>query len=253
MAPVFCTTFHDVYPMIKDLLKSTAASLGYDIFKRDARNHQELCAKILAEKNGINTILDVGANTGQYAKSLRSWGWRGKIVSFEPLGSAHAALCDAAEGDRDWVVAPRCAIGSARTRTQINVSANSVSSSLADMLEAHVEAAPGSAYLGKEEVEVIPLDSLIDDLCKPDETFFLKIDTQGYEEEVLAGATRVLDRCGAVQLELSLKPLYSGGLLLDAGLSRMKSMGFQPFAIFNAFFNKETAETYQVDMVFVRN
>lgn len=238
--------------MIKDILKSAAASLGYDIFKRDARNHQELCAKRLVEKNGISTILDVGANVGQYGKGLRSWGYGGKIISFEPLGAAHSALCEASAGDGQWVVAPRCAVGAAWARTHINVAANSVSSSLANMLEAHVEAAPASAYQGTEAVDVMPLDGLIDDLCKPHETFFLKIDTQGYEEEVLAGASRVLGRCGAVQLELSLKPLYSGGLLLDAGLSRMKSMGFLPFAIFNAFFNKETAETYQVDMVFVR-
>lgn len=237
---------------MKKILQSFFASIGYDVFQRDARNHPELCAKRLADREGVGTVLDVGANKGQYAKTLRSWGYQGKIVSFEPLSAAHGLLSQAAAGDPKWTVAPRCAVGADRSLSQINISANSVSSSLLDMLEAHRQAHPASGYISKEEVEIRTLDELANELCGADEKFFLKIDTQGYESAVLEGASQTLNRCAALQLELSLAPMYAGGMLLEEGLAKLQGLGFRPYATFLAFCDRFTGETYQLDVVFVR-
>lgn len=237
---------------MKTLVQSLLAKAGYELFRRDARFHSELCAARLSEKLGISVILDVGANVGQYGQALREWGYRGKILSFEPLTAAHQELTKAAAGDPAWQIAPRCAVGAGRSKSQINVSANSVSSSLLDMLEVHRQAAPGSAYSGKEDVEIFPLDELIPQLCAPTDSFYLKIDTQGYEKAVLDGAWGILDRCQAVQLELSLTPLYDGGFMFEDGINLMRSKGFKTYAIFPGFTDRATGETFQVDGVFVR-
>lgn len=236
---------------MKKLLQSLLAGMGYDLYRRDARFHPELAAARFAERTKTDTILDVGANVGQYGQALRQWGYRGKILSFEPLSTAHRKLQAAAEGDAAWQVAPRCAIGAARSSAEINVSANSVSSSLLDMLETHEKAAPGSAYAGKEQVDVLPLDELIPNLCPGDSRLYLKIDTQGYEKAVLDGATETLKRCSAVQMELSLTPLYDGGFLFAEGIERMTRAGFETYAVFQGFTDRETGQTFQVDAVFV--
>ena len=100
---------------MKETIQNLLAGIGYDLYRRDARFHSELCATRFAEKHGLRTIVDVGANVGQYGKSLREWGYKGRIVSFEPLTSAHGILSRTAAGDDTWIVAPRCAIGSERS------------------------------------------------------------------------------------------------------------------------------------------
>lgn len=238
---------------MKKLVQSFINRLGYDVFKRDARCHAELCVAYLARDIGFTTVLDVGANTGQFGSALREWGYRGKILSFEPLSQAHAALLRQAQHDDSWQVAPRCAIGSKEETAQINISANSVSSSLLGISDKHVSSAPESKYVGTETVQVFPLDSIVPKLCDDEQTFFLKIDTQGFEESVLDGAGDTLGRCLAVQLELSLAQLYSSSFLFQDGLSRMKQEGFSVFSIYPGFSDRTTGQTLQVDVIFVRD
>lgn len=236
---------------MKRILQNLFAAAGYDIYKRDVRFHPELCAARMAERQGIRIILDVGANVGQYASELRQWGYRGEIVSFEPLSKAHDTLSQAATGDPLWKVAPRCAVGASRSSSVINVSANSVSSSMLPMNATHERAAPNSKYEGREEVEVRTLDDLIGEVCDPAGPFFLKIDTQGYEKAVLEGALQTLARCAAVQMEMSLVRLYEGGFLFHEGIDRMRDLGFRVFAIYPGFSDRVTGENFQVDAVFV--
>ncbi len=237
---------------MKKLIQALLARSGYDLFKRDARFHPGLCAARTAGRLGVGTVLDVGANVGQFGRELREWGYRGRILSFEPLSEAHRKLQEAASQDPAWDVAPRCAVGAARSISQINISANSVSSSLLDMMEVHQQASPRSAYTGREEVEVLPLDELVSGLCAPGESLYLKIDTQGYEKAVLEGAGTILPRCVAVQLELSLRPLYSGGFLFEEGIGWMSRAGFRLYAVYPGFSDRESGETFQMDGIFVR-
>src|SRR5690242_19513073 len=93
----------------------------------------------------INLVLDVGANTGQFGQNLRALGYTGHIVSFEPLSGAHRVLVKTASRDKKWSVPQKVAIGGHSGTVEIHVSANSVSSSVLAMLDAHVAAAPESA------------------------------------------------------------------------------------------------------------
>ena len=179
---------------------------------------------------GIDLVLDVGANTGQYGALLRELGYRGRIMSFEPLGAAHDALSARAAPDPLWNVAPRGAVGDRDGEIVINVAGNSASSSVLPMLAAHSDAAPHSQYVGTEPVALRRLDGLVGDVLPQARSSLLKIDTQGFEAAVLAGAPQTLAAASAVQLELSLVPLYEGQALYDTliaghGGPRVRAMG----------------------------
>lgn len=238
---------------MKRLIQLAFNQIGYDLHKRDARFHSECCVAHLARDCGFSTVLDVGANTGQFGSALREWGYRGRIISFEPLSQAHANLLHTSRMDDLWIVAPRCAIGSKEETAEINVSANGVSSSLLDICDKHTNTAPASKYVGKESIQVLPLDVIVPRLCDDKQTFFLKIDTQGFEESVLNGAPQTLGRCLAVQLELSLTRLYASDFLFQEGLDRMSREGFGIFGIFPGFSDRVTGQTLQADVIFVRN
>src|SRR5260370_18092929 len=139
---------------------------------------------------------------------VRRGGFRGKIISFEPLAEAHSKLRQAAGSDPLWTVAPRMALGDHAGTLLMHVAGSSASSSALPMLDAHLRAAPESAYIGTETVAVSRLDTVAEDLQVGGQNLFLKIDVQGFEPQVLDGATRLLDRIQGMELELSLTPLY---------------------------------------------
>jgi FkbM family methyltransferase len=237
---------------LKVIMQKTINSLGYDLYKRDSRHHPEIALMYLCTKYQVSTVLDVGANTGQFVQGLRNWGYTKNVLSFEPLSSAHASLQQNAANDPNWHVAPRCAIGATKTVSEINVAGNSVSSSLLPMLERHMQVAPASAYQSKEKVQIETLSDMIHQLTDQKEHFFLKIDTQGYEREVISGASDILERIPAVQMELSIRPLYENSLLLDDGIELMKGYGYRVYSIYQGLSDRKTGETLQVDVIFVR-
>jgi FkbM family methyltransferase len=202
---------------------------------------------------GINLVLDVGANAGQFGAALREAGYAGRIVSFEPLDSARQLLLAASAADSAWEVAERAAIGGEDGEIEIHVSANSYSSSALDMLPAHLRSAPESRYVGSERVPLRRLDGIAGPYLRPDSVALLKIDTQGYEDRVLDGAAGMLTRVAAVQLELSVVPLYAGQKLLPEMLERLRGLGFSLWALWPAFVEPGSARLLQVDATFLRS
>jgi FkbM family methyltransferase len=201
----------------------------------------------------IDVVLDVGANTGQYGASLRKAGYTRRIVSFEPLAAAHAQLTVRARHDSLWTVHPRCAVGNTSGQVEINVAQNSVSSSIRPMLAAHYEAAPESRFVATERVDLIKLDSVFGQYASPASRTWLKIDTQGFEKEVLDGAAASAPSISAVQLELSLVPLYDGQSLWEYFLARMQSEGYELWAFIPGFSDVRTGRSLQIDVVFARD
>ena len=200
-----------------------------------------------------NVVFDVGANVGQYGLSLRKCGFEGRIVSFEAVASVHARLSAVAARDHDWLVAPCCALGRTTGEAYINVAANSVSSSLLPMRDAHLQASPDSAYVAREAVRVERLDDVAQPLLPEDGRLLLKVDTQGYEEDVLAGAELLLKRVSAMQLELSVVPLYQGAPDLRRMLELCENLGFQLHGLIPGFFEEKTGRLLQMDGLFLRN
>jgi FkbM family methyltransferase len=197
-------------------------------------------------------VLDIGANTGQFARYTRErLEFKKKIISFEPMSRAFASLQANAENDPEWTV-QNCAIGDEVGKKEINIAGNSFSSSLLDMLPAHLDAAPHSKYEDKEWVEVKTLDSFLGSLFNIDEKVFLKIDTQGFEKQVLHGAKESLPHISTIQLEMSLVPLYRGEMVFAEMYPLMLQFGFGLIDVDGGFSDPKTGRLLQIDGIFQR-
>jgi FkbM family methyltransferase len=233
---------------VKFAIQRTLQSLGWEI-KRFTLDEMSQLARFLA-LHKIETVLDVGANIGQFASTLRMAGYPGKIISFEPQSEAHARLTAMAADDAKWMVAPRCAVGAEPGEIEMNISDNSVSSSALPILEAHTGSAPASRYVGKETASVIRLDDC--DLVPRGERFFIKIDTQGFEQHVIDGAPELIKLARGIQMEMSLAPLYAGQADFMALMSQMQKAGFDLWALSPGFADRETGRLLQADSTFFR-
>ena len=201
----------------------------------------------------VNTIFDIGANEGQFGVILRDFGYKGKIISFEPLTAAREELNRISQDDPLWEIAPQAAIGDEDGEIEINIAGNSESSSVLNMLDSHLEAAPSSKYIGNEKVLLRKLDTLSQDFIDDNSVVFLKIDTQGYEEKVMNGAHALMKNIVGLQLEISLVPLYEAHSLLDEMLQNIKEKGFELWGISTVFSDPRTAQLLQIDATFFRN
>jgi FkbM family methyltransferase len=233
-------------------LRRLARAFGHDLLPRPKLGHPDAQLVFMLERFAIDVVIDVGANEGQYAARLREWGWRGPIVSFEPIEEVHARLAARAARDPAWTVAPCTALG-ARTGTAVlHISAEPDMSSLLPQTPLLREISPSSAVLRRTEVPLARLDevALLD---RPDwRRLFLKLDVQGFEPEVLAGAAGLMERIVGIQLELALLPLYQGERDWREMLDRLSSQGFAPHLFIPGYFSRRLARQVQMDGVFFR-
>jgi FkbM family methyltransferase len=235
------------------LLQRLARCCGYDLtLRRKARPHEAQLVAVL-ERFGVSCVLDVGANVGQYALMLRMWGYRGRIVSFEPLADAHAALSRRADADPGWQVAPRMAIGDGQGEIELEVSAESDMSSILPQSALLQRISPSSAVLRRERAPMARLESAAQPYLSPEDRVFLKIDTQGFEPRVLAGAGSLMARLCGVQLEMSLVPCYEGEIGFREMLDRLAAAGFEPYLFIPGYFERKLGRQLQLDGVFMRS
>jgi len=210
---------------VKQALKALLNRAGIDVVRhRPVPAHLQRRAHLLS-RFGVTVVLDVGANTGIYARELRQIGYRGRIVSFEPLSSAYAALAAHAASDPAWE-AVNVAMGAQPGEAVLNVAGNSWSSSVRPMLDAHLSAAPESRYVGTETVRMETIDAVFGRYVRPDDRVWLKIDTQGHERDVLAGAAASLPRIETLQVEMSPVRLYEGEALFTEMYDWLAARGY---------------------------
>jgi FkbM family methyltransferase len=223
--------------------------VGVDLHRYPPREDRRLAAFLRDE--GIDLVLDVGANAGQYAQRLRQIGYQGRIESFEPLSDAYARVQLCAATDANWR-AHHLALGDRDGTAEINVSANSWSSSLLQVNLRHTRSAPDSVYIGTESVSVAQLDSIWDTHVPERVRVFLKLDVQGFEMHVLRGAVRHLSQIAGIQAELSFVELYDGDAPWLDVASYLDAQGFTLVALEPGFFDHESGHLLQADAIFLR-
>ena len=233
-------------------LQRLARRFGYDLTPRRKAKGQVAQLVAVLEHFRISCVLDVGANVGQYGALLREWGYRRRIVSFEPQAEARRALERRAAAAPDWQVAPRMALGAREGEVELEVSAESDMSSILPQGALLRRLSPSSAVVRKETAPLRRLDAVAGSYLTPDDRVFLKIDTQGYEAEVLAGAAGLLERLAGIQLEMALVPLYQGERPFRATLDELAALGFEPWLFLPGYFERKLARQLQLDGVFMR-
>ena len=199
----------------------------------------------------INKVLDVGANTGQYAQLLRRLKFKGEIISFEPISGVFQKLEKNAGKDKHWS-AMNYAFGNYEGETTINIASNSISSSILEMMPSHLKSSPNSVFSRKEQIQIKKLDSVFHEFYKPGDNVMLKIDTQGFEKQVLEGAAESLTKLKGIQLEMSIIPLYEGQALLVEITEFLQNKGFTLCSLENGFVDQKTGQLLQVDGIFFR-
>jgi FkbM family methyltransferase len=231
---------------LRNGLRACLRIFGLDIVRFNPAESPDARRAAVLEQEGVDLVLDIGANSGQFATRLRSHGYHGKIVSFEPLRDAFAQLNGLTNFDQAWECV-NIAVGADARTAVLHVAGNSWSSSLLPMEEAHLRAAPESAYVAQEEVPVRPLDSF-----GYEGRLYIKIDVQGAEADVLAGASRTLAFCRAIEIELCTVPLYQGQALLPELWHGLYEGGFRAVSLAPAFRDAATGELLAIDGIFVR-
>jgi len=209
---------------------------------------------IVLQKLGINCVLDVGANRGQYGLTLRGLGYSGHIVSFEPVREAWETLQTVASRDHQWTT-HHLALGAANSRAPMHVAAGSDFSSFLVPTAYSLERFPASAPVERvETVEVCRLDNLLASVTSHIERprFFLKMDTQGYDLQVFAGARGVVDRLLGLQSELAVVPLYENIPTMLAELRAYQAAGFEVSELVPVSRDPSTARVLEYDCLMLR-
>jgi FkbM family methyltransferase len=211
----------------------------------------EFC--LLPSPDFVDLMFDVGANIGQYAIELRNSGYKGLIISIEPLEYEHSVLSKISERDSNWIIEQRMLLGSTIGVGQINRSQNSFSSSVLPILQRHLDSAPNSNYIGAERVQMTTLDSLWLERYSKFERVGIKIDVQGFEMEVLMGAPIFLKNCVLIQIEMTVIPLYENQTLYFKTDEFLRKLGFVLWKIDTTFVDANSGQVLQLDAIYCRS
>ena len=183
----------------------------------------------------IQCVLDVGANKGQYRDFLRAHvGYKGLILSFEPASSLSESLIERSKTDPNWKIFP-FALGSMDTELTFNVMATTqFSSFLTPDHSVVLDFTDKNIIDHKETVPVRQLDSLMDELKLnwPMNNIFLKLDTQGFDLEVIKGSEKTLGGIKALQSEVSILRIYAGMPDFMTSLNVFNENGFDISGMF---------------------
>jgi FkbM family methyltransferase len=197
---------------MKNIVRTTVNRLGFDVVRLTNVNN-DLAGHLLnvLTLNNIDCVIDVGANAGQYGQFLRGLGYLGFIVSFEPVKAAYERLQATASGDDKWLTY-HLALGDKAEKKIINAYKSSVFSSFLNANEYSKGIWNSLETVTPEEVNVRRLDDIFAELVDRTNgtSFFLKMDTQGYDINVFIGGLASLSRVNGIQSEVSLIPVYDG-------------------------------------------
>lgn len=196
----------------------------------------------------IRTVLDIGANTGQFAAEARRLLPEADIYSFEPLRGPYASLLSRMKDDRRFR-AFNFAVGAEDSRVSLRRSVYSPSSSLLPMLDLHRAAWPQTSDAVTEEVEIRRLDSLG---IETQSELLVKIDVQGFEDKVIEGGRELIGRAAYVITEVSFARLYEGQPLFEDIYRLLTAMGFRYRGALAQLIDPRDGRPLQADAFFAR-
>jgi len=244
--------------LLKTVVRTCTRKLGYAVL--DLRKDQSPGIflpghlKTTFDALGVNCIIDVGANIGQYASMIRNAGYTGRIISIEPVTGTYAALSKRAEGDSSWQTL-NIALGEKDEDKVLNVFAASDLSSFLGPSAKMSQNIVNSCITKTQPATVRRLDSIFEQivagLAQP--RVFLKLDTQGYDLQVVRGANESLRHVLGLQSELSVIPLYEGMADYIEALAFYRSLDFEPTGIFPVAHDRKTRHVLEFDAVLTRH
>jgi FkbM family methyltransferase len=233
--------------MIKKLIQGSLGLFDLRLF-RPKKTQQEKDKWLV--NLGVRTVIDIGANTGQFAQHLMGLFPESRIYSFEPLADCYAELVKTFAG------APRFrafkfALGDKKEEREIEHNEFSPSSSFLPMAEAHKVAFPFTRKTHRETVQVVRLDDLAAELeiRKP---LLVKMDVQGFEDKVISGGTDTIKKADIIVIEVSMISLYEGQPLFADINKMLTELGFQYRGNWEQGISPIDGQILQADAIFMK-
>jgi FkbM family methyltransferase len=235
-------------------LQRVARKAGLEVRKYGSNTRPELRIASYLSQFEIDLVIDVGANRGEFAKSLLECGYAGKIISVEPLPDLQVALKAESEriGKGQWRITDPFALSDKDGWTEFHVTASNAASSMLEPSAAVANRVPQMRTTQTLRVETKRLDALVAANGLALNNAFLKIDVQGGEGKVLAGAVQTLRNLRGAMIEISTVEFYHGQPLLNEVIETMSQFGFEVWDIEPVFRNASNFRLEQCDTVFFK-
>jgi FkbM family methyltransferase len=223
--------------MIKSMVKALLARMGFNVVRNEASPHKTLLG--LAQLP-FRTIIDVGANTGQFARTISEFFPTARIYCFEPLPQPYQILQDWAKTQSGRVVAFNFALGSEDGMSEMLVHLDhSPSSSLLATTPLAEQVYPFTKNKQHLMVQVHALDEIWNSLGPKPADVLIKLDVQGFEDRVIRGGRQAIMQANACIVEIGLQQLYEYQASLSDVTSLLKDLGY--------YYGGNLQQTYGVD------
>jgi FkbM family methyltransferase len=248
------------WSLTKSWFQRALSRTGYELVRAGPPNSAPASAGSLAshlrallQGLRIQTVIDVGAHVGEFGLFLRRIGYHGRIISFEPVEECFERLASLAQRDGNWS-AFCLAAGSVAGARLLNVAGESELSSFLEPNQLAAELLRSAVVAVRSTVEVVRLDQFLPALGLPaTEQLFLKMDTQGWDMEVLRGAELLLPQIAAFQSEMAFRRLYENAPLFASALGYYERLGYQVSGLFPVSIDYRNFTALEYDSVFVRD
>lgn len=228
------------------------STFGQVVRVDDPNQHASLLKRVTGWLR-IGTVIDVGGHVGEFGQLMRQEvGYVGPMVSFEPDPQSARALRARTASDASWHL-HQLALSDRTGRQPLHRFDRSNFNSLlpgSDSLQEWFEVTP----LDDDMVNVVRLDDWLDTAAVAvSAPLFLKVDTQGSDWSVIEGAERRWSDIAAIQLELSVLPLYEHVPHWTDTITRLEDMGFWPAGLFPVTRDPGLLRVTEFDGVFTRD
>ncbi len=220
---------------------------GWDVIKFPTKEFDKK-VKIMATLN-IEVVLDVGANIGQFGSMLRSSGYPNQIISFEPVSSSYDSLENISKSDDLWTCF-NFGLGAENQEMDIFITQNKVSSSLLEPEQNLRTIEESTEVVESEKILVKTLDSIFQEMNLQGKNIFLKMDVQGYEQNVLMGASQSLSQISALQMEMPLIKTYKGSHNFYELDAFVRDKNFELIGLDDGFYDPKTGYLLEVDGIY---
>lgn len=234
---------------VKKLLKKIFRRVGLEISLAKTLPEETLLG---LRKIQIHTIIDIGANTGQFSKYISSIFPDANIYSFEPLPGPFSDLCAWASEKKRNVIPINIAIGKESGKIQMNLhSDHPASSSILKTTNITETLYPKT----QNQREIIINQTTLDEASSSLEingNFLIKMDVQGYENRVIEGGEKTFSKAIACITEISLLKLYQDQATFEDITRRMENLGFSYAGNLKQFYDNNGSCIY-LDALYVKS
>lgn len=243
--------------MIRLFIRRMLQKVGYDIVKyhpayvvgRFDEENLEGEFTWLREFN-FKTILDIGANEGQFADKMHQLFPDATIYSFEPIPESFERLKKNFENIKQ-VVGINIAVGEEAGELDFNQNESTASSSFLELTDTHKGSFDFAVKVNPVKVKVDTLDHVMANK-EIESPFVAKIDVQGFEDKVIKGGQGVLQKAAMIICEVSFVELYKGQPLFNDIYDAITRLGFVYSGSIEQLRSPETNKILQADAVFIK-